>query len=170
MSELVPFGHDGAWLAVRDRTQADVVEALGLADARVVDPATVAEIGAATVVLPPLPGVGGRWTLAVGSDPGAVSATRLRSLSAILGSEVQVFADGGGLRSDHGRTVETVATADRPALLALAATWSLDPTTLSGPAPGQALLVEDVAEGPPPPEPLPPARRRWWLWSPPGVR
>lgn len=214
MSELAPFGYKTGWIAVRDRSQADVVEALGLAGGRQVAAEEAAEADVGTGVLPPLPGVGGRWTLAVGDALADISPTRLASLSALLGTQVQAFAshrvveahrwlcaDGGHLvrhvqvLGESGEleawtgeptpvevslglppsaTVEgedaafaVVRLVTEESVMAVAGAWSIDPTTLAGPAPGPALLVEDQDEGPPLPEPLPPQPRPWWRWSPP---
>lgn len=96
-------------------------------------------------MLPPLPGAGGRWTLVVGQDVAHPSTARITTLSAMLGTGVQVFARAGDA-SRHCLLVERgavqrevdVTEADLPRV---AAEWSVDPTTLSGPAPGSALLV-----------------------------
>lgn len=158
MSALVPFGRDQAWLAVRDRPQEGVLEALGLTGGRVteVDEAVREALGDATAVLPPLPGEGGRWTLVLGQDVRAASRARVTTLSAMLGTGVQAFGsveDGSRqcLRIERGRVEQEVdATPDE--LPALARQWSVDPTGLDGPAPGSALLVGALRAEPPTPE------------------
>ena len=97
MSVLVPFGHEHAWLAVRDRPQAGVVEALGLTDGQVteVDEAVRAALTTATAVLPPLPGVEGRWTVVLGQDVRGASRARVTTLSAMLGTTVQLVGIDG---------------------------------------------------------------------------
>lgn len=92
MSELEPFGPKSAWLAVRDRTQADVLEALGLTGGRQVEPQEAVGAFMDTGVLPPLPGVGGRWTLVISFELADISTRRLTSLSALLGTQVQAFS------------------------------------------------------------------------------
>ncbi|MCT2292340.1 hypothetical protein [Janibacter hoylei] len=92
MTHLEPFGYKTAWLAVLDRSQAQVAEALGLTGGRNVSGGEAAEAFDEVGLLPPVPGVDGRWTLAVSSDLADISATRLASLSALLGTRVQAFA------------------------------------------------------------------------------
>ena len=92
MTHLEPFGYKTAWLAVLDRSQAQVAEALGLNGGRNVSGGEAAEAFDEVGLLPPVPGVDGRWTLAVSSDLADISATRLASLSALLGTRVQAFA------------------------------------------------------------------------------
>lgn len=111
MTHLASFGYKTAWLAVLDRSQADVAEALGLTDGRTV-PAAEA-VGAVTEVgiLPPVRGVHGRWTLAVSFELAEISPTRLASISALLGTRVQCFAthrvveSHRWLEADHGRVL-----------------------------------------------------------------
>lgn len=158
MSALVPFGHDQPWLAVRGQAQGVVVEALGLTDGRVteVDEAVRASLGSATAALPPLPGVGGRWTLVIGQDVAEPSTSRVTTLSAMLGTGVQFFgrADDGSrhcLLVERG-TVEREVDITGDELSAVAAEWSIDPTTLAGSAPGSALLVGALTAEPPTPQ------------------
>lgn len=158
MSEWVPFGHEQTWLAVRGQTQAGIVEALGLTGGQVtdVDEAIRESFGRATAVLPPVSGANGRWTLVVGQDVASPSTARLTTLSAMLGTGVQVFhrAEDGArhcLLVDRGAVQREVeVTGDD--LPPLAAEWSVDPTTLSGIAPGSALLVGALRAEPPTPE------------------
>lgn len=171
MSELVPFGEDRAWMAVRDRPQVGVVEALGLTGGRMgeVEEAVHASLEGVTAVLPPLPGVGGRWTLVVGQDVAHTSATRVRSLAAMLGTEVQTFAPPHGgarhcLRVDHHGLREEVDL--EGGVAALAGEWSLDPTGLSGPAPGSAILVGALRAEPPPPPEVPDVPKFFWQRGP----
>lgn len=173
MSELVPFGHEQTWVAVRGGAQAAVVEALGLTEGRVteVEAAVRESLGSATAVLPPLPGVGGRWTLVVGQDVASASTGRIRTLSAMLGTGVQLFAHGDDgrhhcLHAERG-VVEREVDASADDLPRLAAEWSIDPTSLSGSAPGSALLVGALSAEPPTPENEPglvqlPARGGFW--------
>ena len=147
MSDLVPFGHAQSWVAVRNQPQLAVEEALGLTGGTVteVDEAVRAARGEATTVLPPIPGAGGRWTLVVGQDVEDPSATRIASLSAMLSTGVQLFAIGEGgswrcLHAERGR-IERDVEVDAAQVPATAAEWSVDPTTLTGRAPGSALLV-----------------------------
>ncbi|WP_068251785.1 hypothetical protein [Janibacter corallicola] len=162
MSGLVPFGPGSAWLAVRGKPQAEVVEALGLTGGRVAEVAeAVRATGTgATAVLPPLPGVDGRWTLVVGGDAAGLSRRRVEMLSAMMSTQVQAFASSqedhhwliaerGGLRSDQPPTGGQTSEAD---VLATAAAWSIDPSTLSGPAPGSAVLIEALHPEAPTPE------------------
>ncbi|GAA8844767.1 hypothetical protein DUHN55_13790 [Helicobacter pylori] len=151
MSGLEPFGPGSAWLAVRDRTQADVAEALGLTDGRAADPGDIAAAGARTVILPPLPGVGGSWTLAVGDRLARTSPRRLETLAAMLGTEVQLH--------------DALAADDAPEVLRRAAAGSIDPSTLAGPYRGNVLLFDDVDEGPPPREQVKTPSRTPWLWT-----
>lgn len=151
MSGLEPFGPGSAWLAVRDRTQADVAEALGLTDGRAADPGDAAAAGARTVILPPLPGVGGSWTLAVGDRLARTSPRRLETLAAMLGTEVQLH--------------DALAADDAPEVLRRAAAGSIDPSTLAGPYRGNVLLFDDVDEGPPPREQVKTPSRTPWLWT-----
>lgn len=158
MSALEPFGAEQSWLAVRDRAQGVVLEALGLTDGRVteVDVAVREALGSATAVLPPLPGVGGRWTLVLGQDVAHPSTARITTLSAMLGTGVQFFgrADDGsrhGLLVERG-TVQREVDLARDDLPGVAADWSIDPTTLEGPAPGSALVVGPLRAEPPTPE------------------
>lgn len=173
MSALVPFGPEQSWLAVRDRAQGVVVEALGLTDPKVteVDVALREARGSATAVLPPLPGVDGRWTLVVGQDVAHPSAARITTVSAMLGTGVQLFgrADDGSrhcLLVERG-TVQREVQASGDDLPRIAAEWSIDPTTLTGPAPGSALLVGALRSEPPTPETepelvvMPPSRSFW---------
>lgn len=174
MSDLEPFGAERAWLAIRGQAQAIVLEALGLTDARVVDAgeSVRATASGGTAVLPPLSGTGGRWTLVVGEDASDVSARRIRSLSAMLATTVQFFGapvDGSRtcLLAERG-TLSRETTVDGP-ISGLAAEWSVDPTGLTGPAPGQALLtgpLRPVAPDPgEPPEMPTPWQRGAWLWQ-----
>lgn len=158
MSEWVPFGHEQTWLAVRDQTQDGVVEALGLTGGRVaeVDEALREALGGVTAVLPPIPGAGARWTLVVGQDVSHPSTRRITTLSAMLGAGVQLFAltDDGGhhcLLVERG-VVQTEADVVADDLPRVAAEWSVDPTSLSGPVPGSALLVGALRAEPPTPE------------------
>lgn len=151
MSGLEPFGPGSAWLAVRDRTQADVAEALGLTDGRAAYPGDIAAAGARTVILPPLPGVGGSWTLAVGDRLARTSPRRLETLAAMLGTEVQLH--------------DALAADDAPEVLRRAAAGSIDPSTLAGPYRGNVLLFDDVDEGPPPREQVKTPSRTPWLWT-----
>lgn len=173
MSALVPFGREQSWLAVREQAQGVVVEALGLTDPRVteVDAAVREALGRATAVLPPLPGVGGRWTLVVGQDVAHPSAARITTLSAMLGTGVQLFAraDDGSrhcLLVERG-TVQREVEVTGDDLPGVAVEWSIDPTTLTGPAPGSALLVGPLRSEPPTPETEPglvvmPRGRGFW--------
>lgn len=174
MSELEPFGTESAWLAVRERAQGEVVEALGLTDGRVVEVGEA--VGAAsagqTAVLPPLPGTDGRWTLVVGQDVIDPSDRRVATLSAMLATEVQSFGnprDGSRrcLRAERGTFGQELDVEDEVGVIA--AEWSIDPTTLTGPAPGQALLIGPLRpEAPEPaesPEMPTPWRRGPWLWQ-----
>lgn len=173
MSGLVPFGGESAWFAVRDRAQAEVVEALGLTDGQVVpvDEAVGAAQAGQTAVLPPLPGVGGRWTLVVGQDAVDPSDRRVSTLSALLATEVQAFwgrHDGSRrcLSADRG-TLGPAEDVDGE-IGGLAAAWSIDPTRLTGPAPGEAILVgplrPEAPEPAEPPEMPTPWQRGPWLW------
>lgn len=173
MSELVPFGREQTWLAVRGQAQPGVVEALGLTGGRVteVDEAVRQALGSATAVLPPLPGAGGRWTLVVGQDVASPSMARITTLSAMLGTGVQLFraAEHGSrhcLLVERGaiRREVDVVEGDLPGV---AAEWSVDPTALSGPAPGSALLVGALRSEPPTPDTEPglvelPQRGGFW--------
>lgn len=173
MSELVPFGHEQTWLAVRDQAQHSVVEALGLTDGRVteVDEAVREALGSATAVLPPIPGAGGRWTLVVGQDMATPSTARITTLSAMLGTGVQLFgtAEHGArhcLLVERGAVQREVDVVEGD-LPGVAAEWSLDPTTLAGPAPGSALLVGALRAEPPTPDTEPglaqlPPRGGFW--------
>lgn len=151
MSGLEPFGSGSAWLAVRDRTQADVAEALGLTGGRAADPGDAAAAGTRTVILPPLPGVDGTWTLAVGDRLARTSPLRLETLAAMLGTEVQLH--------------DALSADDAPEVLRRAAADSIDPSTLAGPYRGNVLLFDDVDEGPPPREPVQTPSRTPWLWT-----
>lgn len=151
MSDLEPFGDGTAWLAVLDRTQADVAEALGLTGGRVVEPREVAAASSQTGILPPVPGVGGRWTLAVSHRLAGISATRLGAISAMLGTQVLVY--------------DTLSSAVAHDVLDLASAESIDPRSLSGQVRGNPLLFDDVDEGPPRPELTPTPSRTPWLWS-----
>lgn len=152
MTHLEPFGQATAWLAVLDRSQAEVAEALGLTGGRTVEAAVAVRASSATGLLPPLPGVAGRWTLAVSVGLSGISSRRLSSLAALLGTQVLLYDTVG----DSG-TGEDV--------LARAAAESVDPRTLSGEAPGHALLFDDVDEGPPTGTPVEIPSRTPWLWS-----
>ncbi|MEK4241331.1 hypothetical protein NYE39_04895 [Janibacter sp. FSL W8-0316] len=92
MTHLEPFGYKTAWLAVHDRSQAQVAEALGLTGGRNVSGAEAADAFGEVGILPPVPGADGRWTLAVSFELSDISPTRLVSLSALLGTRVQAFA------------------------------------------------------------------------------
>lgn len=92
MTHLEPFGPKTAWLAVLDRSQAEVAEALGLTGGRNVPGAEAAEAFGEVGILPPVPGVDGRWTLAVSFELADISATRLVSLSALLDTRVQAYS------------------------------------------------------------------------------
>lgn len=151
MTHLQPFGRGTAWLAVRDRTQAEVAEALGLTGGRTVPGHEAVGAVTGTGILPPLPGVGGRWTLAVSERLADLSATRLGALATLLATDVHVYDTTAG------------ATADE--VLARAAAESLDPRTLAGEAPGHAHFYDDVDEGPPPAGPVETPSRTPWLWS-----
>lgn len=212
MTHLEPFGYKTAWLAVLDRSQADVAEALGLTGGRNVPGYEAAGALSQTGILPPVPGVGGRWTLAVSFDLAEISPTRLVTLSALLGTRVQAFAshrvveahrwleaDSGTLRrhvevvgesgelkawtgtptavevdlglppdeqiaGDDAR-FDVVLGVNEGTVMAVAAAWSVDPTTLSGEVPGHALLFDDVDEGPPAGHPVESPSRTPWLWS-----
>lgn len=136
-----------AWIAALDRSPADVAEALGLVEPRMVSSAQALEtVGAAghTAVLSPLSGTGGRWTLASGVGLARTSARRVRALSALLGTQVEFFV------SDLEGAVERLG---------------LDADALAGEGTHPALLFVDVDAGPPPPPPLPRPSRRW-PWSP----
>ncbi|WP_338748017.1 hypothetical protein [Janibacter alittae] len=173
MSELVPFGHEQAWLAVRGQPQTVVVEALGLTGGRVVevDEAVREALGSATAVLPPIPGAGSRWTLVVGEDVARPSAARITTLSAMLGTGVQLFhrAEDGSRRCllvERGAVWREVEAAEDD-LPGVAGEWSIDPTSLSGPAPGPALLVGALRSEPPTPDTEPglvelPPRGGFW--------
>lgn len=212
MTHLESFGYKTAWLAVLDRSQAEVAEALGLTGGRNVSGFEAAGAFSETGILPPVPGVDGRWTLAVSYDLAGISPTRLVTLSAMLGTRVQAFAthrvveahrwleaDAGTLRrhlevvGDHGALeawtgtptpvevsmglpaseqvdgddarFDVVLTVDEESVMAVAAAWSVDPTTLSGEVPGHALLYDDLDEGPPPADLVKPPSRTPWLWS-----
>ena len=163
MSGLEPFGPGSAWLAVRGKPQAEVVEALGLTGGRFVgvDEAVRATASGATAVLPPMPGVDGRWTLVVGGDATGLSRRRVEMLSAMMSTQVQAFASSpeeghhwliaerGDRRSDEPPVGEAASEAD---VLATAAAWSIDPSTLSGPAPGSAILIDALSSEVPTPE------------------
>lgn len=174
MSELGPFGTESAWFAVRERAQGEVVEAFGLADGRVVEvgEALRAALAGRTAVLPPLPGAGGRWTLVVGQDATDPSDRRVSTLSAMLATEVQAFwspHEGSRrcLRADRGTLGQQLDVEGEVG--DVAAEWSIDPTSLSGPAPGQAILVgplrPEVPEPAETPEMPTPWQRGPWLWQ-----
>lgn len=213
MSDLAPFGPKTAWVAVLDRSAADVAEALGVSGGRPVTVAEAVEADVDTGVLPPLPGVGGHWTLAVSGDLADISPTRLATLSAMLGTSVHAFAthrvveahrwlaaedgvlrrhlqvlgESGELKAWSGEPTaqevalglpatatidgddvasEVVRAVDEEVVLAVAAAWSVDPMSLSGPAPGSAFLFAGDDAGSPLPEPLPPLPlRQRGLWS-----
>ncbi len=174
MSDLEPFGADNAWLAVREQAQLAVLEALGLTDGRVVEVGEAVRAARAgqTAVLPPLRGAGGRWTLVVGQDASDVSSRRICSLSAMLATEVQSFGTPGDgsrpcLLAERGTLRREITVDGR--IGGIAAEWSVDPTTLTGPAPGQALLVgplrPETPEPPEAPEMPTPWQRGPWLWQ-----
>lgn len=197
MSDLEPFGPKTAWIAVLDRTQAEVAEACGLTDGRESAPHEAAGAVPDTGMLPPLPGAGGRWTLVVGTELADLSPRRLEALSALLATQVQAFAshrvveahrwlaadrgtllrhvqvlgESGELEAWSGaptpgetslglppdavvdgedEAFAVVRAVTEETVMAVAGAWSIDPTTLSGPAPGPALVFDEVDAGPPP--------------------
>lgn len=152
MTHLEPFGQATAWLAVLDRSQAEVAEALGLTGGRTVGAAEAVRASSATGLLPPLPGATGRWTLAVSAGLAGSSSRRLSSLAALLGTQVLLYD-----------TVGAPGTGED--VLARAAAESVDPRTLSGEVPGHALLFDDVDEGPPTGASVEIPSRTPWLWS-----
>lgn len=173
MSDLQPFGADRGWLAVRNAAPAPLVEALGLTDARyvTVEDAVASSAGGSTAIMPALPGVDGHWTLVVGGDVAEIEQHRAEALSAMLGTDVQVFgAPHEGERRcllvRRGAVVEQVDVPDS-VLPDLAARWSIDPTTLSGPAPGSAAVVDPLRPVPPTPDndPTLPVVRHEGFWS-----
>lgn len=98
---MVGFGSKQAWLAIRDGEPARVMEALGLRDLGPVPWRQGVDLAYLTddrlVLTPPLPGAGtaagarwllvaGRWLLRAGARVDVVE------LSAVLGTEVQLFA------------------------------------------------------------------------------
>ncbi|WP_338537920.1 hypothetical protein N5P18_13185 [Janibacter terrae] len=151
MTHLEPFGHGTAWLAVLDRSQAEVAEALGLTDGRGVDGAEAVGAVSGTGILPPVPGVDGRWTLAISHRMSGISPRRLGALTALLGTRVHLY--------------DTIGDTAPDAVLARAAAESIDPRTLAGQVPGNAVYYDDVDEGPPPGEQLSTPSRTPWLWS-----
>ena len=152
MTHLEPFGDAAAWLAVLDSSQAEVAEALGLTGGRTVPVPEAIAATSTTGLLPPLPGIDGRWTLAVSTGLASISSRRLTALAALLGTQVLLY----DTISDPGR---------RDDVLARAAAESVDPRTLSGEVPGHALLFDDLDEGPPPADLVTPPSRTPWLWS-----
>lgn len=150
MTHLAPFGQGTAWLAVLDRSQAEVAEALGLTGGRGVDGAEAVAAVSGTGILPPVPGPDGRWTLAISHRMSGISPRRLDALTALLATRVHLYDTTGAAPQD---------------VLVRAAAESLDPTTLSGQVPGNAVYYDDVDEGPPPGEALETPSRTPWLWS-----
>lgn len=151
MTHLEPFGHGTAWLAVLDRSQAEVAEALGLTDGHGVDASEAVAAVTGTGILPPVAGEGGRWTLAVSHRLADISSRRLGALSALLSTQVLAYDTLGERLPDE--------------VLAGAALESVDPRTLSGQVPGNAIFFADVDEGPPDTGPMQTPSRTPWLWS-----
>jgi hypothetical protein len=95
---MVGFGYKQAWLAVRDGDPARTVSALGLRDLGPVSWRSGVDLAYLTddrlVLTPPLPGAyGHRWLLVVGRwllRTG--TSVDVADLSAVLGTEVQMFA------------------------------------------------------------------------------
>ncbi|KRE37917.1 hypothetical protein ASG73_09925 [Janibacter sp. Soil728] len=152
MTHLESFGQATAWIAVLDRSQAEVAEALGLTGGRNVAAAEAVRASSATGLLPPLAGAGGRWTLAVSAGLTGISTRRLTTLTALLDTQVLFYDTVGD-------------PAARDDVLARAAAESLDPRTLSGEVPGHAVLFDDVDEGPPPADLVKTPSRTPWLWT-----
>lgn len=194
MTTLEPFGPKTGWLAVRDCRPDELAAALGLGQGETVDcddAVMSAEDDEIVAVLPPLPGVDGRWTLAIGMDLATVSTEAVAGWSATLDRPVQRFGtyrvseshcwtlvDRGQVLRDvavEGGRGELTAWVGRPTpaelglglpdlarigsvdeansvvrsiteetVLAIAEGWSLNPDALDGPAPGPAILYEDV--------------------------
>ena len=164
---MVGFGPGTGWMAIRDRSQAEVADFFALSSPRAcpwLEGVSASAKGGVVAVTPPLSGVGGMWTLVTGSVL-LFTPEQTSLVSELLVTEVHYYATDRRLgrlywcRADDDKRVEgaarmagvegddqqaeddAMAVLDETSLTSLAGQYSLDPTTLAGqPADGPLLV------------------------------